>query len=114
MTLAEFKSWFAGFTETMKSVPTEKQWKRIIARVKEIDGVAVTERVFIDRYWSAPRPYWIPYWGYATSGTIGGVLNTPNGPICTNLNTKDDGHQVYNSTTAMLSLGQAEYQSLTS
>jgi len=50
MTLSEFKAWFEGFTESMDGPPSLKQWERIQARVKEISGVAVTERVFVDRY----------------------------------------------------------------
>ena len=37
MTLSEFKAWFGGFTENITKLPTQKQWARIQARVKEID-----------------------------------------------------------------------------
>lgn len=62
MTLAEFKAWFDGFTEDMEAVPNAKQWKRIKARVKEIDGSATTYPVFIDRYfprWRTPYVSWL-------------------------------------------------------
>jgi hypothetical protein len=66
MTLSEFKAWFEGFTEDMDGAPNEKQWKRIKARVKDISGVALTERVFVDRY--LPRPWHgYPYVSYATA-----------------------------------------------
>lgn len=46
MTLSEFKSWFEGFTESMKIAPNEKQWARIKARVLEIDGTETTKTIF--------------------------------------------------------------------
>ncbi len=58
MKLSEFKAWFEGFTESMTGAPDEDQWKRIKARIAEIDGVAVTQPVFIDRYVHPYRPYW--------------------------------------------------------
>jgi hypothetical protein len=84
MTLAEFKAWFEGFTEGMEAAPDEKQWERIKARVKEINGVAVTKTVFVDHYVEPYRRYWpnVPYW----SG------------------------QAFSSNTAMLDLGKAEYR----
>lgn len=57
MTLSEFKSWFEGFTENLVGPPDAKQWKRIQARVKEISGYPITERVFVDRYRDTFRPY---------------------------------------------------------
>jgi hypothetical protein len=51
MTLAEFKAWFDGFTEDMEGAPSAKQWKRIKARVAQIDGVAITREVVYHRYW---------------------------------------------------------------
>lgn len=60
MTLSEFKAWFEGFTETLEGPPNAKQWKRIQARVKEISGQPITERVYIDRY----RDYFRSYLAY--------------------------------------------------
>lgn len=108
MTLQEFKAWFEGFAEGMHGEPpTAKQWARIKARVAEIDGKQITERVFIDRYLPgyypySPTPYhpW-PWWSTTTSI-----------PLSTNLNVLDDGHHVFSSTTAMLALGQAEAANL--
>lgn len=50
MTNSEFKAWFDGFTEAMDDIPNKKQWDRIKARVKEIDGVSVP-RYCVERYW---------------------------------------------------------------
>lgn len=58
MTLQEFKAWFDGFIENIPKQPTLKQWARIKERVSEIDGVAVTERVYIDRWWQPFRPFY--------------------------------------------------------
>ena len=69
MTLAEFKAWFEGFTEDMDDAPNEKQWERIKARVKDIDGVAVTREVYVDRYWPRYLPYHQPLWN---SQLVGG------------------------------------------
>jgi len=63
MTLSEFKAWFEGFTESMDAAPSAKQWKRIKEQVTAINGVAVTERVWVDRY---IRPYHGPYWASYT------------------------------------------------
>jgi len=54
MTLQEFKAWFEGFTEDMDGEPNAKQWKRIKAKIKDINGTAVSYPVYIDRY---VRPY---------------------------------------------------------
>jgi hypothetical protein len=50
MKIDEFKAWFEGFTESMDKPPTEKQWKRIKARVAEIDGRSISYPVYVDRY----------------------------------------------------------------
>lgn len=61
MHLSEFKAWFLGFTEDMTKPPTEKQWKKIQARVKDITADYTPAPIFIDRY---VRPYpAYPYWG---------------------------------------------------
>ncbi|CDP50692.1 hypothetical protein [Devosia sp. DBB001] len=36
MSLMEFKCWFEGFTESIEGAPTEKQFERIKAKVKEL------------------------------------------------------------------------------
>jgi hypothetical protein len=64
MTPIEFKAWFDGFLEGIDEVPTQKQWVRIKDRVAEIDGHAVTERIFVDHY----RPHF-PYPAWIASNT---------------------------------------------
>ncbi len=98
MTLSEFKAWFEGFTECMDGAPDKEQWKRIKARVKEIDGVAITKTVFVDRYVPAPhRPYW-----YSTLDIYGGAIGVGGMSV---------GKSDFESHNAMLDLGKAEYTS---
>lgn len=103
MTLTEFKAWFEGFTEGFDKPPTEKQWKRIKARIAEIDGNPVTERVFIDRYWpSHPRPYWWQHVWFST-----------NEPTYTyTVNNSSAGLSVPNAVFAMHEAGRAEALSI--
>lgn len=93
MTPREFKAWFDGFTEAMSGTPTKDQWKRIKAKVAEIDGEPITEKIFIDRYWPRyPYYYWTPNnpnWVYCQSS--GSTTNIP-----------------FNSTTAMYAQGKIE------
>lgn len=107
MTQEEFKAWFMGFCEGVDSLPTEKQWKRIQARVKEIDGSRITERIFIDRY--EPYRYYPPFYttpyGAADSnkffcGTTAGSDAPGVAPI--------KPSAPWNSTVAMFTLGAAE------
>ena len=75
MTLSEFKAWFEGFTENIDGKPNEKQWKRIKARVKEIDGTPVTP-IVIERWRDRYVPNWPigPIWcGTINSGTTGNL-----------------------------------------
>ena len=58
MTLSEFKAWFEGYTEGLDGAPTEKQFKRIKAKVAEITGTPISQTVFIDRYRDFYRTYW--------------------------------------------------------
>lgn len=100
MTLSEFKAWFEGFTEGMGAAPDEDQWKRIKARVAEINGAATRYPVFIDRYVEPYRRYWpssVPYW---SAGSASGQGVAPR--------LAGDG---FNSTVAMFDLGKAEYTS---
>lgn len=70
MTPIEFKAWFEGFTEAMDRLPTRVQWDKIKARVAEIDGQPVTERIFVDRYLPTPVPYWPTGISYTLPATI--------------------------------------------
>jgi hypothetical protein len=109
MTLAEFKAWFEGFTEDMDGAPNEKQWKRIKAKVKAIDGVAITKTVFVDHYYPPYRPYWssqrLDVFGIAQNsvGSSLAVGKSSMPSIETN-----NGHS-FDSFGAMLDLGKAEY-----
>src|SRR5579864_8853520 len=106
MTLQEFKAWFDGFTEEMAGASNKKQWYRIKKRVKEIDGTAVSYPVYVDRYVPYIRRYadYIPYWNAA-----GCNMTAAQG-----VNSRYDGHEAtsFNSTSAMLALGKADYQSI--
>jgi len=102
MTLQEFKAWFDGFTENIGERPSAKQWERIQARVKEIDGAAVSYPVFVERYWPRYLPG-LPYWQQPGWNTCQSFAS----------NVKDDGHTVsFNSSQAMLALGKADYAAI--
>ena len=108
MTLAEFKAWFEGFTESMSKAPNEAQWKRIKARVKEIDGTATTERIFVDRYWPTVRPYWYPSWIVSGTGGAGSAV------YYSNTAQQLPQNITFSATTAMADLGRADAQSISS
>lgn len=130
MNLQEFKAWFDGFTENVGDKgPTIKQWKRIKDRVGEIDGVAVTERVYIDRWYQPYRPYYTyPYAGFSIScGTVSngvaglmssnsvklehaGYAAQPSGDYTAN--GVKGGGAAFNPMTAMFAAGQAEAASI--
>lgn len=117
MTPQEFKSWFEGFTEAMSGVPTKAQWARVKDRVGEIDGKAVTERVYVDRY---IHRYW-PTW--TTFTATGDVIpcdhhsvyysNLQNLQGVGSANSAGVGSASFNGLTAMNALGRAEAASLT-
>jgi len=50
MTPKEFKAWFEGFTEAMTGLPNEDQWKKIQARVAQIDGTPISYPVYVRDY----------------------------------------------------------------
>ena len=113
MTPSEFKSWFEGFTEAMAGTPTKDQWKRIKARVSEIDGKSITERVFIDRYW-----HHYPYY-FTTCGTISNVsgvsgVATNTAGVASSEGVSDTTYAIFNPHAAMYSLGCSEADSLAS
>jgi uncharacterized protein YeaO (DUF488 family) len=105
MTPSEFKAWFDGFTEAFSGVPTKAQWARIKARVAEIDGKPVTERVFIDRYWPPYRPW--RDWHYTSWGA------TANPTMTLAQGVTSQGRR-YSATSAMYALGKSDAQSLAS
>lgn len=112
MTPADFKSWFEGFTEAMTGQPTKAQWARVKERVAEIDGKPITERVFIDRYWSHyyPSNPWSP-WAYCGGGVGAGAASI--GCNSVTLATSNSGaQQQYSASNAMYALGKADAQSM--
>lgn len=106
MTPSEFKAWFDGFSEGIENLPTENQWKRIKARVAEIDGVTISYPAFVQRYWPAPYYYSTPYvyCGGSTGGGSLGVTATVTGALLTNAVFANN----WNSHTAMAQLGRDE------
>jgi hypothetical protein len=105
MTPGEFKAWFDGFTEAFTGCPTKAQWTRIKARVAEIDGKPVTERVYVDRYWPAYRSY--------TTGGLWPVSNCATTSTANLVAGQNSGiAQAFCSSNAMADLGRAEAKSL--
>lgn len=108
MTNSEFKAWFEGYTESIEDAPSEKQWKRIKARVKEIDGHAVSYPVFVDRYWPTVTPYWRYANGIGPSGIMNCSVSTSGQ---TNMQNSLQGSQATNnfdSHQAIYAAGRAE------
>jgi len=110
MTPSEFKAWFDGFTEAFTGSPTKAQWSRIKARVAEIDGKPVTERVYVDRYWptySYPvRRFGDPIW--LTCNTTAGVGVGATSSGLNTHNSYQSAVSLYNSHDAMNALGKSE------
>jgi hypothetical protein len=111
MTPTEFKAWFDGFTEALDGIPNEDQWKRIKARVAEIDGKPTSYPVYIDRYWPTYQRTWGPYWG-TYCGTSSTYTTTPATSLAVmSSGTTTNGGSVnhdFNSITAMYALGKAD------
>lgn len=107
MTLSEFKSWFEGFTENLDSPPNEIQWVRIQARVKDITGTPITERIYVDRY----RDYLD--WPYLRRGAYGigysAACKASDGVgAAVLMNGKADAVRAFDGHTAMYAAGKAE------
>ena len=112
MTPQEFKAWFDGFTEAVDKAPTQKQWARIKERVAEIDGKAVTERVYVDRYlyptYIGTPTYYSSLCGINTSGAVSSYAtgtisnNTGAGALATS----------FDSLSAMCALGKSDAATL--
>lgn len=100
MTPQEFKAWFDGFTEAFTGCPTKAQWTRIKARVAEIDGQPVTERIYVDRYWPTIYPVYQTYPRYFTT-YCSGVSGSPSNVALQNA-------VGFNSLDAMTDLGRVE------
>ena len=105
MTPSEFKAWFDGFVEALDGTPSEAQWARIKTRVAEIDGRAVTEHVYINRYLpyypnyycgTPSYPSYIPCTSNLSSGGTGTAKLTGNNTAA------------FDSHAAMMALGRVE------
>ena len=94
---SEFKAWFIGYAENIYGEPNKKQWKRIKARIKEIDGVETTPMI--------AREYWRHYYKWPEYGN-----NLPVPILCGSSGTQMSGDHtmVFNSTDAMRDLGAAD------
>ncbi len=63
-TIEEFKAWLDGFTESMKGAPSEKQWKRIQEKLKEVQPTAIYQSpTWVNPWWVTPstttvQPFW--------------------------------------------------------
>lgn len=114
MTPSEFKAWFQGFTEALEGTPSVAQWARIKARVAEIDGRAITEHVYINRY----VPHYYPNYPYINLPYVYcdavGSTNTVSAGTSGTITLTSNGAGTFDSHTAMLSLGRAEAQQLNS
>ena len=104
MTPKEFKAWFEGFTEAMEGQPTEEQWKKIKARVAQIDGTPTSYPVFVDRYWPRMGERWVerlePYTVRCAAGSVGGML----------VNQAGSTGKTFDTMMAMRALGHADYE----
>lgn len=114
MTPKEFKAWFEGFTEAMEGRPTEDQWKKIKARVAQIDGTPTSYPVFVDRYWPrwhpqpAPyRPYWVET--LLSSGSCGSMTVSAPDDGALLMNAPAGTGKSFNAMTALRMLGKAEF-----
>ncbi|WP_267550353.1 hypothetical protein [Rhizobium rhizogenes] len=120
MTLAEFKAWFEGFTETLEAAPNEKQWERIKARVAEINGTVTTYPVFVDRY--VPRyPRWPDGVWYSSYGSPALGIGNMSLEVKSSVSLGSDQigatyseQPAFNAMAAMMDLGKAEYRALDS
>ncbi len=121
MTLAEFKAWFEGFTETLEAAPNEKQWERIKARVAEIDGAAITKTVFVERYhdvyrrwWETPMVYGSPISCSSSSSSLDVRSSVSFNAGVGDMAVGATNREIFNPSRAMMNLGKAEYRSLDS
>lgn len=122
MTPLEFKAWFEGFTEAFTGTPTKAQWARIKERVAQIDGLTITERIFVDRWWPLVRPapyYSYPQWSCLGSTTkidccVSGGVGVGSAGYNTNmnLNADDEINCTFSPVVAMVTLGRAEAAAL--
>lgn len=111
MTLSEFKAWFEGYTEGLEGAPTAAQFARIKEKVAQISGVAVTERIYVDKYMSPWRPYWDRFWWSSSSNGDFAAPNDITLTYASNSSLADKGSAVtapFDSIRAMYELGKME------
>lgn len=114
MTLAEFKAWFEGFTETLEGQPNKKQWERIKERIAQIDGAFLTrEVVYRDRYWPTyvnTHPWHSVYFGAVSQNLAGSGLSAGNQMKGAPMGAMQANQMSANA--AVMDLGRADYKSL--
>lgn len=54
MTFSEFKAWFKGYTEQIKTRPTEQEWKRICEELDKVQLDCIPHPIYY------PSPIYIP------------------------------------------------------
>lgn len=57
MTLTEYGAWFDAFIHAMHAPNGPSRWAIIRERVCAIDGVPLTEKTYVDQYWSDEKPW---------------------------------------------------------
>lgn len=117
MTLAEFKAWFEGFSETMEAAPNEKQWERIKARVAEISSAPISYPVYVDRYVEPYRRYWpsVPYWSASSGPLVGATSLDAKSSVSMSAGSLSIGathSEKFEPLSAMKAAGLAEYRSV--
>lgn len=113
MTPNEFKAWFDGFTEAFDGkIPMKAQWERIKARVAEIDGKAITEKVYVDRYWPTYVKTYPSYPVTTFTTTCGGAGVGAVTGASYSLAVGQSSIAAFNSSQAMLELGRADAEAL--
>lgn len=113
MKLNEFKAWFEGYTESMEGAPSKKQWERIKEQVGAIDGVAVTQTVYLNWYrhrYFPQGPYWSALGVGSCSSSVGGQAQNAVDymAVVNSAGHNGDGGTVFDGVTAMYAAGKAE------
>ena len=86
MKAEEFKAWFEGYTENIKKVPTQKQWRRIKERVEEVRTDTVWHNWY-PNWWTVTtnsNDFWISSGGTTNAVSTLNSTNPPGTITCTN------------------------------
>ena len=68
MTVGEFKAWMDGYSEQIKGVPSQKQWKRIQEKLDEIYDCQDHYPYMRPFPWYVEStPLWKPFWSNTTT-----------------------------------------------